>query len=312
MNQFSLNIWIALCLLYLITIVQASHDLLMKAIIHGDLPTVNQLIETNLVDPSASENVAFQWACLYGRLPIVQRLREDDRVDPSADKNLAFRYAAKNGHLSVVNFLLNIKTVDPSDNDNEAIILAAESGHLSVVNRLLDDERVDPSAQENFAILVAYQGSHEEVVVKLLKDPRVYSTLSSTFRHQLASNPEPYLKAYTKALCVKDGISVDSFLCHLISIAANRNPSLMERILALWWTDILEKYHRSLGFQVRQLWRNGEFMEALEKIDNLWDTWKWSIRKRQAQFRYHPSRLSFQTDVPEKEMNEPSDHVEQS
>jgi phosphopantetheinyl transferase (holo-ACP synthase) len=116
---------------------------------------------------------AFREAASRGHAAVVERMLEDDLVDPSANDNLAIGRAAYFGHLAVVERLLKDDRVDPSAKDNEAIGAAAVNGHLAVVERLLEDDRVDPSADNNYAVHWAAKEGHIKVVELLLEDERV-------------------------------------------------------------------------------------------------------------------------------------------
>jgi ankyrin repeat protein len=142
----------------------------------GHLEVVTLLLQDPRVDPSASNNYAFQLASNKGHLAVVTLLLQDPRVDPSANNNIPIQWASRYGHLAVVNLLLQDTRVDPSAEDNIAIQHASYNGHLEIVERLLQDERVDPNelhANNEYNLIEVDQFSENSLMIlatKLSKD----------------------------------------------------------------------------------------------------------------------------------------------
>jgi len=123
----------------------SNDDLFKKHLKHNKIAIIKNMINKDMVDPSADENFAIRYASDNGHHEVVEFLLQDERVDPSAENNYAIRRASENGHLEIVKLLLQDKRVDPSVRNNHAIRFASENGHLEVVKLLLQDERVKNS-----------------------------------------------------------------------------------------------------------------------------------------------------------------------
>lgn len=136
---------------------------------------LSMLLEQNLVDVSASDNLAFRTACQSGNREIVQLLLRDPRVDPSALQNHALRDACAHDHASIVADLLQDERVDPSDMSQIALHDALLHRSHSTLGILLKDKRVDPSVCGVVYVehMIA-QGEYDRcILLTLLNDKRV-------------------------------------------------------------------------------------------------------------------------------------------
>jgi hypothetical protein len=106
---------------------------------------LSMLLDHNLVDVSASDNIAFFMACQSGNLEFVQRLLCDARVDPSASLNRALCSACARNHAAIVKYLLDDARVDPSEPSEAPIREAVAHRSYSAISALLEDGRVDPT-----------------------------------------------------------------------------------------------------------------------------------------------------------------------
>jgi hypothetical protein len=89
---------------------------------------LTMLIEQNVVDVAASNNLALRTACQSGNREVVQRLLQDARVDPTAAQNHALRCACVHNHAAVVADLLEDHSVDPSSMNQAALQDALSPG----------------------------------------------------------------------------------------------------------------------------------------------------------------------------------------
>lgn len=121
-----------------------------------------------IIDPSAHDNQAIQWASRNGFAEIVDLLLYDSRVDPTANDNNSIKQAVFNNHKEVLELLLKDRRCDPSVDENLILRHACKNGFGEIVRLLLDDPSVDPSAQENFAIRIAAKNGYETIVDDLL------------------------------------------------------------------------------------------------------------------------------------------------
>ena len=136
---------------------------------------LSMLVEQNVVDISASENLAFRTACQSGNREIVQQLLREPCVDPSALQNQALRCACAHDHASIVTDLLKDERVDPSDMSQGALHDALLHRSHSTLRILLNDKRVDPSVCGVVCIeqMIA-KGEYDRcILLTLLNDKRV-------------------------------------------------------------------------------------------------------------------------------------------
>jgi hypothetical protein len=136
---------------------------------------LNTLIEQNVLDISASDNIAFRTACHSGNREIAQMLLQDKRVDPAASNNNALRNACANNHASIVADLLNDDRIDPSMMSQAALDDALLHRSYDVLSVLLKDHRVDPSTCGAACIEEMITNSEYDMCIirTLLNDKRV-------------------------------------------------------------------------------------------------------------------------------------------
>lgn len=126
----------------------------LKAAENGDLKTVDEMLNQNLVNQEIISAYAFHWACRNGHIEVVRRLMADSRFRPTTnDMFYSFLFACKNGHIKVVQHILD--DVDPTTNDNYSIIWAYDTGHHDIVKLLMADKRVNPSGEDFVRIYIS-------------------------------------------------------------------------------------------------------------------------------------------------------------
>jgi hypothetical protein len=136
---------------------------------------LNMLIEQNVVDVAASNNLALRTACQSGNREVVQRLLQDARVDPTAAQNHALRCACVHNHAAVVADLLDDHRVDPSSMNQAALQDALSHRSHATVSVLLKDHRVDPSVCGPACVetMIAREDYDRCILQVLLNDKRV-------------------------------------------------------------------------------------------------------------------------------------------
>lgn len=275
------------------------HQLLQDLNAADRLTDVNEIFARGM-DPSAHNNMAIRWASMIGDIEGVKRLMKDARVDPSALGNDALRWAVNENHLAVVIQLLTDKRVKP-----QAALLQAARGRAEILKIFLQDSRFIPSRDidQNFwdwvimSPLKLKQQLNESIIYVLLNDDRIYSKLPDGVRRAIASlTPNSFLDVHVEALCAKAGIRRYSLPGKLLSIAVHRRPQKpgLFAIFSKKGKQVELRYQRALANQVYSLWKNGQFREAFDKIDQTWNSWVWILRKFQVQFKYHPKRVQLE------------------
>ena len=92
-----------------------------KAVIEGDVKTVDRLLNVRHLHPGVCNNTGIILAAKHGRLNICKRLMEDSRTNPTDQKNYAIRMAVKNGHHEILKLMLEHSKSDPSADNNYPI-----------------------------------------------------------------------------------------------------------------------------------------------------------------------------------------------
>jgi hypothetical protein len=151
---------------------QEKGQLLAKAAAHGDLATIELLIENYSVHPGTRNNMALVEASKAGHFHVVDYLMNMPRVNPTAQHHYALKMAALHGHLDILNRILESPKVDPTYDQNYALRTACSQGHVEMLKFLLKDKRIDPSVREYLALRKADINGHFEIVDLLLSDPR--------------------------------------------------------------------------------------------------------------------------------------------
>ncbi|KAJ3328611.1 hypothetical protein HDU76_009644 [Blyttiomyces sp. JEL0837] len=162
-----------------------STDLVNLIVFHNRHVLFKFLIDVNLVNPAAENNLAIAMSSQWGHIDLVKMLLSTNRVDPSTDNNFAIRNASAHGHVEVVKILLETGMVDPTADRNFAIRRAAAIGSVEIVNMLLKFPQVDPSDVDNYALRFACAKGHTEVVRILLESERIPrgDDFNDAFRH---------------------------------------------------------------------------------------------------------------------------------
>lgn len=111
-----------------------------------DVPIIEKMNAIKALNPSASMlNNAFVDAAEEGNLEIIQNLSTFPLLDPTAFDNAAFDYAVRKGHLPVVEFLCTLPGVEEQQMiETSAILRAKTNGYLDVVNYLVSCSCYNP------------------------------------------------------------------------------------------------------------------------------------------------------------------------
>ncbi|KAJ3110908.1 hypothetical protein HDU96_006161 [Phlyctochytrium bullatum] len=167
------------------------------------LSTLRTLLRSEVVDPTASQNLLIRAAAAQGwveavvlllgyRGPVKDPAEEVELMtalpkilDPSDGDNEALRSLANlQDHqkaAKIAEWLLRDPRVDPSTNYSEPFRAAASSGNVDLLKSLVDADterptanswrlrRIDPNACDGEALLKAIEGNHVETVRFLLE-----------------------------------------------------------------------------------------------------------------------------------------------
>ena len=147
--------------------------LMALAASHGDLQTMQFMIEKCNTHPGIKNNIAIIEAAKAGKFQVVDYLMKNPKVNPVDQKHYAMKMSVQQGHLQVLKRLLEYPKMDPSFDNNYAIRTASINGFTEIVQHLLLDRRVDPTVKDFYAIRHAAKNGHMDIVQILLADPSV-------------------------------------------------------------------------------------------------------------------------------------------
>ncbi len=108
--------------------------LFCRAAFNGYTNRVKELLETQLVDPSYSDNYAIIHACVNKHYDTVKILISDYRVDVSVFCDWVLRDAAWNGDVKMVELLLS----KYSDEIRNNVSMIVKDGHIKIIDVLVE------------------------------------------------------------------------------------------------------------------------------------------------------------------------------
>ena len=162
------------------------------SIINNNLEELQEILDSNLIDPSKNNCQALVYACLKNKTEIIKILLKDKRIDPSVQMNHSLKVIACHGNVEIVKILLNDKRVNVNDKYVFSSIFNEKeftNEHMKIVKLFLKHPKIEPTT--DYATHYAIQIDSEELHDLFFSFKSVQKELKAYF-------PERYEVLYAK------------------------------------------------------------------------------------------------------------------